>query len=106
MPGYDLITEMKKAFNKRFEAPYLKAREASDQGSFSLSAAWPCTWTFEICGLPFSVAAMASMMGRKFGVIAWPTRPFMATTQTSTSSPTNCCMEIGRKRRSLRCAAG
>lgn len=36
MADYDLIAEMKAAFNKRSEAAYLKAKEASDQGKLNL----------------------------------------------------------------------
>lgn len=36
MSTYDLVAEMKKAFNKKFEGAYLNAKEASDQGKLKL----------------------------------------------------------------------
>jgi len=36
MGKYDLVADMKKRFNKRFESAYLKAKQASDQGKLKL----------------------------------------------------------------------
>ena len=36
MADHDLIAEMKRAFNKRSEAAYLSAKEASEQGKLKL----------------------------------------------------------------------
>jgi uncharacterized protein YcgI (DUF1989 family) len=36
MSKYDLVADMKKRFNKRFESAYLKAKQASDQGKLKL----------------------------------------------------------------------